>query len=275
MWTAPLPADPAAPVYQSCIRGIRDQDLKDRPEKATDSVARADLNYRRVGPTGACGGLPYADFELPEVTAKEMAWLYENKMVGKKAPGRRVYDAIRTASPQGRCPLCGHRDVTTVDHYLPKSAYAAVAVNPANLIPACGDCNQMKSDAVLDILHPYYDNVENDRWLAATVIEGNPPAFRFEVCAPDTWSAALAERARLHFATFALGALYAQQAARELSGIKFRLEGILSQQGADGVRLHVLENERSWRAARLNGWQSAFYGAGAASDWFCAGGFRF
>ena len=39
------------------------------------------------------------------------------------------------------------------------------------------------------------------------------------------------------------GRAYAQQAARELSGIKFRLEGILGQQGADGVRLHVLENE--------------------------------
>ena len=270
-----MPADPAAPVYQSCIRGIRDHDLKDRLEKATDSVARADLNYRRAGPTGACGGLPCADFELPDVTATEMTWLYDNKMVGKKAPGRSVYNAIRTASPQGRCPLCGHRDVTTVDHYLPKAAYAAVAVNPANLIPACKDCNHTKSSVARDILHPYYDNVENDRWLAATVIEGTPPAFLFEVRAPDTWPDTLAERARLHFATFDLGALYAQQAARELSDIRFRLEGILGKRGAEGVRLHLLEDERSRRAARLNGWQSAFYGAAAASDWFCAGGVRF
>lgn len=205
----------------------------------------------------------------------EMAWLYDNRMVGKSAPGRPVYNAIRNASPQGRCPLCGHRDVTTVDHYLPKSAYAALAVNPANLIPACGDCNHMKSSVTRDILHPYYDNAEKDRWLAATVIEGTPPAFRFEVRTPDTWPAALAERARRHFATFELDTLYAQQAARELSGIKFRLEGILGQRGPDGVRLHLLEDERSWRAARLNCWQSAFYGAAGASDWFCAGGFRF
>lgn len=65
-----------------------------------------------------CGRLAQADFQLSDVTAKEMSWLYENKMIGKTAPGRGVYDAIRTASPQGRCPLCGHRDVSTVDHYL-------------------------------------------------------------------------------------------------------------------------------------------------------------
>jgi hypothetical protein len=57
MWTVPMPVAPAAPVYRSCIRGIRDQDLKDRLEKATESVARADLNYRRAGAAGACGGL--------------------------------------------------------------------------------------------------------------------------------------------------------------------------------------------------------------------------
>jgi 5-methylcytosine-specific restriction endonuclease McrA len=275
MWTVPLPAESASPVYQSCIRGIRDPDLRDRLQQAAESVARADLNYRRAGATGACGGLPCADFELPDVTAKEMVWLYENKMVGKKAPGRPAYDAIRTASPQGRCPLCGHRDVTTVDHYLPKSVYAALAVNPANLIPACSECNRMKSAAVLDTLHPYYDNVERERWLSARVLETSPPVVQFAVQPPESWPSGLADRVHRHFATFDLGLLYAMQAAREISGIKGRLDSLLRDSGPTAIRDHLRQDEESRRQAGLNSWQAACYGALAASDWFCAGGFRY
>lgn len=212
---------------------------------------------------------------LPGVTAKEMTWLYENKMVGKTAPGRAVYDAIRTASPQGRCPLCGHRDVTTVDHYLPKSAYAALAVNPANLIPACSECNRAKLATVLDILHPYYDNVERERWLSASVLETSPPTVQFAVQPPQSWPSGLADRVHRHFAIFQLGPLYSMQAARLISGIKAYLDLLLRDSGSAAVRDHLRQMEESLRKDGLNSWQGACYGALAASHWFCAGGFRF
>jgi hypothetical protein len=275
MWTVPLPAAPAGPTYLSCIKGVRDKDLRDRLGKAADSVANADLCYREAGADGMCGRLRQADFELPDVSAKEMAWLYENKMVGKTAPGRPVYDAIRTASPQGRCPLCGHRDVTTVDHYLPKSAYAALAVNPANLVPACSECNRMKSSAVLDFLHPYYDNIERDRWLWARVLEMSPPAVQFAVQPPESWPSGLADRVHRHFATFRLGLLYSMQAARLISGIQARLDLLLRERGSAAVRDHLGQDEESWQQAGVNSWQAACYGALTASGWFCAGGFRF
>ena len=222
-----------------------------------------------------CGRLAQADFQLPDVTAKEMSWLYENKMVGKTAPGRPVYDAIKTASPQGRCPLCGHRDVTTVDHYLPKSAYAALSVNPANLVPACSECNRMKSSAVKDFLHPYYDNVERDRWLWARVLETSPPAVQFAVQPPETWPSGLADRVHRHFATFGLGLLYSMQAARLISGIQGRLDVLLRDGGSAAVHDHLCQDEESWQRTGLNSWQAACYGALTASDWFCAGGFKF
>lgn len=275
MWTVPLPAAPAGPVYLSCIKGVRDKDLKDRFGKAAGSVANADRCYREAGADGMCGRLCQADFELPGVTAKEMTWLYENKMVGKTAPGRPVYDAIKTASPQGRCPLCGHRDVTTVDHYLPKSAYAALAVNPANLIPACSECNRAKLATVLDILHPYYDNVERERWLSASVLETSPPTLRFAVQPPQSWPSGLADRVHQHFAIFQLGPLYSMQAARLISGIKAYLDLLLRDGGSAVVRDHLRQMEESLRKDGLNSWQAACYGALAASDWFCAGGFRF
>jgi hypothetical protein len=38
---------------------------------------------------------------------------------------------------------------------------------------------------------------------------------------------------------------------------------------------HLRQDEESWQQAGLNSWQTACYGALAASDWLCAGGFRF
>lgn len=126
--------------------------------------------------------------------------------------------------------------MTTVDHYLPKSAYAALAVNPANLIPACSECNRVKSSAVLDTLHPYYDNVERERWLSALVLETSPPAVQFAVQPPESWPSRLADRVHRHFATFGLGLLYSVQAAREISDIQALLDGLLRQPAAHGDR---------------------------------------
>jgi hypothetical protein len=275
MWTVPLPSETADSVYQSCIRGIRDLDLKYRLGRAAESVLKADLSYRRAGADGMCGRLAPADFQLPDVTAKEMSRLYETRMVGKSAPGRPVYNGIRTASPQGRCPLCGHRDVTTVDHYLPKSSYAALAVNPANLIPACSECNRVKSSSVLDTLHPYYDNVERERWLSASVLQENTPVVQFAVQPPESWPSGLEDRVHRHFVTFGIGPLYSMQAARLISGIQGRLDLLLCQGGPAAVRDHLRQDEESWLRAGLNSWQAACYAALAASDWFCAGGFKY
>jgi hypothetical protein len=275
MWTVPPPVDSADSVYQPCIKGVRDTDLRDRLSKAAGSVANADLCYREAAADGMFSRLRQADFELPDVTAKEMSRVYENRMVAMKAPGRSVYNAIKTASPQGRCPLCGHRDVITVDHYLPKPAYAALTVNPANLIPACSDCNRMKSSVVPDTLHPYYDDVEHDRWLSALVVETTPPTVQFAVQPPDFWPSGLADRVHQHFATFELGLLYSLQAARLISGIKAYLELLLGSNGLASVRDHLKQMEKSLRKDGLNSWQAACHGALAASDWFCAGGFRF
>src|SRR5262245_19880217 len=74
----------------------------------------------------------------------EMVAVYDNRLVKKTAPGRRIYDKIFTSAPNDKCPLCGHRNVKTLDHYLPKALFPALTVTPINLIPACSDCNKAK-----------------------------------------------------------------------------------------------------------------------------------
>jgi len=144
-------------------------------------------------------------------------------------------------------------------------------VNPANLIPACSECNRMKSAAVLDTLHPYYDNVERERWLSARVLETNPPVVQFAVQPPESWPSGLGDRVHRHFATFELGLLYSMQAAREISGIKARLDSLLGDSGSDAVRDHLRRDEESRQQAGLNSWQAACYRALAAGDWVLCG----
>jgi hypothetical protein len=275
MWTVPLPSIPAVTAYETCFRGVRDAELRARFDAAAAGVVRADILFRKAAVEGACADLSQGDFVLREVSGQEMTWLYEQRMVSKSTPGREIYDRIRTASPYGRCPLCGHRQVATIDHYLPKTSYHALTVNPANLIPACSDCNKTKLDTVTDMLHPYFDDVEDQEWLRAEVIETAPPVVEFFVRPPGYWPDRLIDRVIRHFHVFGLALLYSEQAARTMSGDQLYFTKLFDAVGTQGLREHLASMADSWRAAGVNSWQVALYDALAASAWYCSGGFRF
>jgi hypothetical protein len=170
--------------------------------------------------------LPNSDGVGGCVTTLEMVRLYDWRFARKGSPGRAIYDAIFSAA--NRCPLCGHGTVSTLDHHLPKTQYPALAVTPLNLVPACSDCNKNKINFVPvssadETLHPYFDDVEDDTWLVAKVIEVAPAALRFRVQAPAYWSAILAERVRRHFRMLNLSHLYGAQSATEISNIRHYL----------------------------------------------------
>jgi hypothetical protein len=81
---------------------------------------------------------------------------------------------LRQSSPEV-CPMCGGFHPTTLDHYLPKTDYAAWAIFSKNLVPACG-CNMARGDVVkpLDrpavrVLHPYFDDFLRDRILTTEI----------------------------------------------------------------------------------------------------------
>jgi hypothetical protein len=208
-----------------------------------------------------------------------MEAVYTQRMAKKAAPGRDAYDELFNSAPNGKCPLCGHRTVSTLDHHLPKAHYPVLAVVPLNLVPACGDCNKAKlaalpTSANHETLHPYYDNIEGDRWLVAEVVVGTPAALRFRVQPPANWSAVLADRVALHFRTLGLGTLYSAEGADELLNIRGQLETIHAAGGAALVETELRERSASCRRARLNGWRTAAFEAFADSAWFCDVGFR-
>lgn len=268
----------AKDVFGTCISRIRDQDLKQRMVDVTDDIVDASEEFddaaahnrlHQIARQAVVGGL---------VTQAEMEAVYTNRMAKKGAPGRDAYDTLFTSAPQGKCPLCGHRTVSTLDHHLPKAHYPALAVTPLNLVPACGDCNKAKlaslpATASEETLHPYFDDIAGDRWLYAEVVEEDPAALRFFVDAPAHWGAVLAARVDLHFRTLGLAKLYASEAADELLNIRHQLQIIHAAGGAAMVRAEMEARHQSSSAVRVNGWRTITFEAFAESEWFCNGGF--
>ncbi|MCC2616170.1 hypothetical protein LJ739_07955 [Aestuariibacter halophilus] len=78
---------------------------------------------------------------------------------------------LRKSSPIV-CPMCGSLGTGTLDHLFPKEDYPEFAVYSKNLVPAC-DCNVKRRTNFKDgnkrVLHPYYDNVLNQRLISCEI----------------------------------------------------------------------------------------------------------
>ncbi|MER5960283.1 hypothetical protein [Streptomyces sp. NPDC001893] len=277
----PPPAHTAADSFCACISRVRDAGLKKRLEDSQTEVVAAATRFAEAVPAVALHSLEQGDFKLDTVTDREMADVYTLRMAAKKGAGRKIYDDLILGAEGGHCPLCGQRDVSTLDHHLPKKRFPTLAVAPLNLIPACADCNKVKGEKAPkhseeETLHPYFDDIESDLWLRAAVVETTPAALRFFVSPPDNWDSVLTGRVRHHFKAFGIAKLYASQAAVELCNITHQLTEAYTANPTDGVRRvkSILEEAAESRCrARLNSWQSATYRALADSSWYCQGGF--
>lgn len=278
MRALPRPIESADDVFTLCISKVRDATLKARLTSVSGDVSAASNAFDIAVSNRLVHQVPQSSDVGGVVTADEMVAVYAQRMAKKGAPGRPVYDRLLAAPPHGRCPLCGQRVVSTLDHHLPKQLFPGLAVSPLNLVPACTDCNKAKGEFVPGVasqqtLHPYFDNVENETWLSAELLEQNPPAMRFRINAPEHWSPELAQRVKHHFELLRLGELYTSHAAEELVNIRFALAELHSAAGGAAVRAHLVAMAESYFAARRNSWQTAMYLSLAGSHWFCESGF--
>ncbi|MCT7312089.1 hypothetical protein N5J06_14085 [Ralstonia sp. CHL-2022] len=278
MINLPKPKLKAEKVFADCISKIKNADLKERMGDVAEAITAASGEYERLAARTRLHELG-RDQPLGAVTIAEMEAVYTNRMAKKKAPGRYAYDEIFNSSPNARCPLCGHRKVSTLDHHLPKSHYPAFPVAPINLVPACTDCNKAKLASIpvsadSQALHPYFDNINDKRWLYGKVLEVTPVVIEFRVIKPEEWSDVLSSRVDLHFNRLGLGPLYSAEAVDELENIRHQLISLHGIGGAELVRSEMIDRAASARKYRLNGWRTATFEAFAASEWFCDGGFQ-
>jgi 5-methylcytosine-specific restriction endonuclease McrA len=279
MWSVDRPPFDAGETFAVCINRVEDRDLKHRLANVADYIAAQAAAYAEHAEDAELHLVAQTTNVANAVTTDEMVKVYDQRMAGKKGPGWHVYDAIKLLPKHGVCPFCDHRPVSTLDHFLPKRLFPALAVTPDNLVGACADCNRTKltfapTAAAEVILHPYFDDVEAERWLTAQVVKGPIAAAVFRTQEVAVWPEALNERVRRHFLMLGLGPLYGAQAAREISGQAQLLGNIHDSRGPDGVRQELMRQAETREAFRLNSWQAVLYRALCECKWFCDGGFH-
>lgn len=279
MKTLPEPSFGVREVLESCASSIKNEGLATRLRSVISDAELGENEYRHLGTLARLFEIGAAEDEVGLVTTAEMVTLYKGTLSRKGSRSRHYYDSLKLSAQNDICPICGQRVVKTLDHYLPKTKYPALAVTPLNLVPSCSDCNKLKLDreassAGDQTLHPYFDNVGGETWLVAELRESIPPAVIYKASPSLTWDAVLQQRLIAHFQTFGLGELYAAQAGAEMVSIRYALADAAEAGGADGVRSFLDHQARTRARSDPNSWVAALYSALAASTWFCSGGFQ-
>lgn len=266
-------------VYLTCISKVRDPQLKTDFESIADTIEANALNYDQKGKAANWYLIDESDGVDGIISQDKMEAVYTNRMAKKGTPGRDVYDKLKALPIHATCPLCGHRTVEQLDHYLPKSKFPSLVVLPTNLIPSCEKCNKVKLADVPDskesqILHPYYDDVSSYQWLFAKVVHTTPAALRFSISEVAEFDDKLNARIHYHFTSLELGTLYSTQVGAFLADIQHRLEDLHKKGGLREVKEYLKEEEFSRRRLHINSWQRAMFQALSNCDWFCDGGFK-
>ncbi|MGM0867349.1 MAG: HNH endonuclease [Bacillota bacterium] len=210
------------------------------------------------------------------VSAEEMEKVYSNFMVDKpdsEKIGRKVYDSILSNTYYNLCPYCSHREVKTVDHFLPKSHFALYAVTPVNLLPSCSDCNKDKLDDYnLEegkmLIHPYFDDIRSVDWLQCSVDKGVwPITFSFEV-SDQISDTVLRSRIEHQFDLLNLGRLYADNSTREFNKRVKAMVKEYNSKPEEKALVFIKENIETYSYDNPNSWQTKMFESLEKSDWF-------
>ncbi|WP_417260432.1 MULTISPECIES: hypothetical protein [Pseudomonadota] len=277
MWRVEQPDFDAGETFTTCISRVRNPENRRRLTAIRPNIETAADDYVAKAENSELCLIPKID-PIGLVPGSEMVKTYEGRMAKKGQPGRPIYDQIMLLPEGDRCPFCDHRNVSTLDHVLPKTLYPIFAVTPINLVGSCIDCNKLKWHAEPTsendtVLHPYFDDVTEIQWLGAHVVQQTPAALIFHVLEVGEWDETLNARIVHQFDLLELANLYSSQAAREITDIRKNLQRHFNSGGAGAVRAELEFQGESRRANRINSWQTATYEALAESDWFCTVGF--
>lgn len=120
-----------------------------------------EIKYRQHAINGTLMDLSPYEHPSEFLKIKDMKFLYEKL----KKEQREIYNQIKATSYMKRCPYCEKRDISELDHFLSQSLYPMYVITPINLIPSCHECNNAKRDDDIEIIHPYFDDTLQTKWM--------------------------------------------------------------------------------------------------------------
>lgn len=260
-------------VFETCISKIRNKSDKLNLNNFTQIVVDSSTDFENKFSINEIYLIPQSLPFIYPVVGDDLEKVYSNGMLPKEMPGRKIYDQIRSSAPDGVCPLCSIGTVDTLDHYLPKAKYPIFSVTPINLIPSCTPCNKGKlvdypKTADDQTLHPYYDSVNNENWIKATIIQTQPIAFFFYPDPPNNWDLTLQNRVKNHFDAFELNKKFSSNANTMYRGFKNMLVEAFNK---DPLLLKQLLYSfyDSNRVLGVNSFEAVMFETLYNDDWFC------
>ena len=276
MKAIPKPLVKVREVFLDCISTVDNIALKANLTACVDTLEAGEVDFETRFSAFEIYQIPQNLTILGPIGKKDMKIVYDYRMVRTGMPGNKYYNQLKSGASFNKCPLCSVRRVDTLDHYLPKSKYPIYSVTPINLIPACMPCNKGKSivfptTSEEQTLHPYYDNVETERWVKAVVLRSNPVSFEYIVDVPEGWADILKGRAKNHFESFKLNELFSSHANEELRGAKKQLANLYNDD-PQLLENHLNEAYNSRLDLGINSWQAGMYYALLNDEWFCSEG---
>lgn len=210
---------------------------------------------------------------IPTTEDAALRYAY-TRMVDKEEAARSFYNVIESLAPNKKCPLCLERTTAALDHYLPKKHFARFAVVPANLVPICDACNDVKlsnlvTDPLLQPLHPYFDDLGGMEWLAGDFDKGPQAPMVYRPERQVGWSNVLFSRVEHHFTSLGLNELWSASSGAWLSANRFNLRKMYRDGDETTVRDALQDAADSYDDDGSQPWIPIAMRAWARSRWFC------
>jgi hypothetical protein len=183
---------------------------------------------------------------------------------------------------EGRCPMCGFGEASTLDHYLPLSNYPEFSVFAMNLVPACARCNQLKSNIVgkrpeEQFLHAFFHKIPAIAVLVCRVdVQPKTVLVKYRVRESSRVQPDVLARLYYQFRRLRLADRFERQALSELGDRSAAFEQCIAP-GANycALRDRLRAEARAFRASLgPNHWKTALYLALRQNRAFWSGGFK-
>lgn len=264
-------------VYEECLNGMRDSDVKTKLKQLESYFVTCEVVYKLYVKEQSMHLIESNSIDIQkkyEIEKKDIVNLYKLQLSKSGRKARIYYDSIKSISRM--CPYCELGLVFECDHYLPKEEFPEYAILPINLIPSCRDCNKEKAQKHSQnegeqFLHPYFDSsIINKKWLKAVVAQPDLN-ITFEVDSSklnDTES----QRVNYHLSKLKLDNRFSSTANSELSELNHKF--IDYDCTSQDIKNELKFLKSSVRHKGVNYWKYAMYEALYNSSWYCSYGYK-
>lgn len=283
MWAVEPPTVSAGDAARLCSEGIRNRALRERVAQAVpefernSGVLQGHIHAQDLH--GACAQRD--EYPIVDLSPAELRDLYETQIARRGSRARSIYDHVMSNAFFGLCSYCMSQVANTLDHFVPKSQVEALAIDPWNLVPACGRCNQMISARIVQyaeqqFIHPYCAPQAvsaESRWLFADLQQGVPLTIKYRVDPDTALSEVLRTRIRNQFEKLELAEHYSKLAANELGAVCRRLTKNFPAPCSSAVYEYLTEQAALGFAENSNSRKGVLYESLSVDPWFIAGGY--